>query len=123
LAERDRALDALQRSTVESQNEIDDSTRDTGDLASTSHDREVLYRLVELERQHLREIDAVLSRIERDEYGFCLECGDEIGSVRLEAMPAARLCLKCQEQVDSRRPPLHSTIVAHQEDEESNNAA
>ena len=47
-------------------------------------------RLVEMAR-----INAALKRIELDEYGYCLKCGDEIAPKRLEFDPAAPLCIKC----------------------------
>lgn len=44
---------------------------------------------------HLRQIEAALARIEEDEYGWCLECGNEIDVRRLEFDPAAPLCIGC----------------------------
>ena len=45
----------------------------------------------------LRRIDAALARIRACAYGDCLECGAPIASGRLEAQPAATLCLSCAE--------------------------
>lgn len=46
----------------------------------------------------LRRIKAALERIDRDpeDYGLCLECEEPIRRRRLELMPAAELCVKCQ---------------------------
>lgn len=46
-------------------------------------------------RQHIVKIDAALERLDRDEYGACLECGDAINPKRLEANPTATLCITC----------------------------
>jgi RNA polymerase-binding protein DksA len=48
--------------------------------------------------QELRDIDAALRRIRDDEYGVCIECGNDIGFSRLQAYPTAKRCIVCQEQ-------------------------
>ena len=52
------------------------------------------------EQQRRRQLDLVrietaFRRIEDDEYGDCLECGDEIADKRLEIDPMATLCINC----------------------------
>lgn len=50
------------------------------------------------ERQRMAElakINAALKRLDGDEYGECLECGEEIPEKRLDIDPAAALCVKC----------------------------
>lgn len=48
------------------------------------------HRLAELAR-----IDAAVHRIDAGTYGDCLSCGEEIAQGRLEADPAASLCIAC----------------------------
>ncbi len=43
----------------------------------------------------IQKIDAALKRIEDDEYGFCIDCGEEIADKRLSVDPAASHCIKC----------------------------
>lgn len=43
----------------------------------------------------IRKIDAALSRIEEGEYGYCLDCGEEIAEKRLTVDPAASHCINC----------------------------
>ncbi len=43
----------------------------------------------------LRRIDAALERLEEGDYGFCVECGEEIEAKRLEVDPAAPRCAGC----------------------------
>ena len=43
----------------------------------------------------LGDIDEALSRFDQGTYGRCEGCGGEITDARLEAMPAARLCITC----------------------------
>jgi DnaK suppressor protein len=40
-------------------------------------------------------ITAALRRIEGGDYGYCLNCDEEIAPRRLEIDPAAPLCLDC----------------------------
>jgi DnaK suppressor protein len=109
LAERERVEASLRRNTRYALSEVDDSTQDTGDLASTSHDRGVLYRLQESDSKRLKLINEVLSRIDDDGYGICEQCGQEIGNARLEAIPWATTCLACQEQADLAEDSPHDS--------------
>ncbi len=43
----------------------------------------------------LQRIDAALKRIEDDEYGDCVQCGEPIEPKRLELDPAAPTCVSC----------------------------
>ena len=43
----------------------------------------------------IRQIDAALARIKDKEYGYCVECGEEIKLERLELYPTASRCLEC----------------------------
>ena len=50
------------------------------------------------ERQRAAElarIKSALLRMEEDEYGYCIVCGEEIAAKRLEIDPAASHCVKC----------------------------
>jgi DnaK suppressor protein len=46
-------------------------------------------------RQLIIEIDAAIERVKSGGYGDCLECGEIINPKRLEADPAATLCINC----------------------------
>jgi RNA polymerase-binding protein DksA len=43
----------------------------------------------------LRVVDAALTRMHDGTYGICVRCGNPIGAARLEARPAAELCIDC----------------------------
>jgi DnaK suppressor protein len=101
LTEREFVKESLRRNMQHTTSEADDTTtRDSGDLASASHDKGVLYQLQESDSRRLKLINEVLIRIDRDDYGTCEECGEEIGKVRLAAIPWATHCLTCQERID-----------------------
>jgi len=48
------------------------------------------------ERKLLRKIEETLSRINDQDYGYCDDCGAEIGVRRLEARPTANQCIECK---------------------------
>ncbi|WP_375499969.1 TraR/DksA family transcriptional regulator [uncultured Jatrophihabitans sp.] len=43
----------------------------------------------------LTEVDAALGRVTEGTYGKCVRCGRPISDARLEARPAAALCIAC----------------------------
>lgn len=46
-------------------------------------------------KSDIARIDAALKRIEEDEFGWCLTCGEEIVVKRLEIDPMATQCISC----------------------------
>ena len=48
------------------------------------------------------QVRRALTRIEEGTYGKCIRCGEQIVIARLEAMPAAELCITCKEWEESR---------------------
>ena len=47
-------------------------------------------------------IKRALAKFEDGNYGFCEECGNDIGFSRLQARPEARLCISCQTRAEKR---------------------
>ena len=74
--------------------------RDTYDIASDERDREISLLLSDRERRKLQQIDDALHRLESEDFGMCEECGGEIATGRLEAMPFTRLCVTCQSEFE-----------------------
>ena len=46
-------------------------------------------------QETLDEVEAALAKLAGGTYGTCEQCGQEIAPARLEAKPAARLCMNC----------------------------
>ena len=55
----------------------------------------VLQGLLEDARSGIKEVKLALERLEAGTYGECFKCGEDIHSARLEALPAATLCINC----------------------------
>ena len=46
-------------------------------------------------RQKLKAIEAALDRLQEEEFGYCVKCGDEIALKRLELDPTVATCSGC----------------------------
>ncbi|MEO5367007.1 MAG: RNA polymerase-binding protein DksA [Magnetococcus sp. WYHC-3] len=82
---------------------------DPADRATLETDRNFELRTRDRERKLIGKIDKVIEIIERDEYGYCEECGVEIGLKRLEARPVTDLCIDCKtksERLEKQRRPV-----------------
>lgn len=64
--------------------------------------------LLRHELDHLAEIDGALARIRDGSYGTCRECGEPIAAARIEAQPAARCCLACQQESEARASAMRA---------------
>ena len=69
---------------------------DPSDRATQEEEFSLELRTRDRERKLIRKIDKTLVRIEDDDYGFCDQCGIDIGIRRLEARPTAELCVDCK---------------------------
>ena len=69
---------------------------DPNDRASQESDIALELRNRDRERKLIKKIDETIARIDADSYGFCDNCGVEIGLKRLEARPTATLCIDCK---------------------------
>src|SRR5438093_8316197 len=78
-----------------------ENTEDEGDLATISHDRDLLYNLHEGSFTRLRFIQEAQKALDRGQYGECVSCGNDINEKRLEAVPWATLCILCQEAAEA----------------------
>jgi len=73
-----------------------DDFPDEMDTASSEVNLQFTGRLREREQGLLSKIDAALEKIDRGEYGKCMNCGEDIGIARLRARPVAELCIECK---------------------------
>ena len=73
---------------------------DALDEVQLAGERELAIRNLDRDSNMLRQIRRALARIEDGSYGVCLHCDEEISPKRINAVPWAAYCIKCQEQVD-----------------------
>jgi DnaK suppressor protein len=69
---------------------------DPNDRATQESEFSLELRTRDRERKLIKKIDSTLERIKADDYGWCDQCGVEIGVRRLEARPTATLCIDCK---------------------------
>lgn len=65
--------------------------------ASDAFDQDFALMSMESEEELLRKVDRALVRVREKTYGECEECQQLINPDRLEALPWATMCIKCQE--------------------------
>ncbi|MBF0188180.1 MAG: RNA polymerase-binding protein DksA [Magnetococcales bacterium] len=73
---------------------------DPTDRASLETDRNFELRTRDRGRKLVRKIEKTIQKIEDDDYGFCDDCGVEIGLRRLEARPVTNLCIDCKTKAE-----------------------
>ena len=73
-----------------------------GDAGSEAEVRDLTIRLLDKDREQLREIDDALERIRRGVYGICEISLDLIPKKRLQVRPFCRLTVKCQEEYEKK---------------------
>ncbi|HEV2882395.1 MAG TPA: TraR/DksA family transcriptional regulator [Pyrinomonadaceae bacterium] len=74
-----------------------EATQDPADMAANAYTKELLISMSANDRRLLALIDEALQRIETGGFGECVNCGEPVQEKRLEAVPWARFCLKCQD--------------------------
>ena len=83
--------------------EISSYSTHMADQGTDSFEREKTFQLASKSGRFLHHIDEALLRIKDNTYGKCQECGKEISSARLEAVPHARLCIACKEKEEIKK--------------------
>ena len=71
---------------------------DFGDWCQKSHEEWLFVNRNRLELELLRELEAALRRAAGGDFGICGECHEPISAKRLEAVPWAKFCVRCQER-------------------------
>lgn len=79
-----------------------DATGDSADLAFEAGSEEMASRLAEMDARELMQIEQVLGRLKRGNYGICeggsLQCQHKIPLARLKAIPHTLLCINCERE-------------------------
>ncbi len=95
--ERDRVRDQLARlrNSDATDLDFDENFADSGQVTAERGEVEALSGQL---RETLQDIEDALAKFDAGTYGACESCGQPIPEARLEAMPAARLCITCASQ-------------------------
>jgi len=89
---------------------IGDSEHDVVDHVQSMGSRDRAVTIVDAMTRAISDIDAALRAIADGSYGICIECDEPIALKRLETIPWASHCIRCQEALEnqSRRHEVHS---------------
>jgi DnaK suppressor protein len=101
LIKRRDALRRVLAGDLSSLNELkDQSTGDVVDAALDSVHDEISSQLAEVESQELARVENALESMREGSYGVCENCGTNIPMARLNALPYATYCIKCQREAE-----------------------
>jgi DnaK suppressor protein len=108
--ELDADAERLRRELTETEHEIADLLRDSGegagddqaDAGTKTFEREHELSLANNSRDMLEQTERALSRIDAGTYGLCESCGLPIGKARLQAFPRATLDVACKQREERR---------------------
>ena len=82
---------------------------DALDEVQHAAERELAIRNLDRESNLLRSVRAALRRIEDESFGVCMHCEEDISPKRLNAVPWAAYCIRCQEIADRHRERMDDT--------------
>lgn len=94
---RESLVGQVEEAEMSSRERDTEATQDPADMAANAYNKELMVSMSENDRKLLLLIGEALERIEDGEYGECVRCSEPILERRLEAIPWARYCLRCQD--------------------------
>ena len=77
-----------------------EKSADALDEVQHATERELAIRNLHRESDLLRLVKLALRRIEDGSYGICMHCEEDINPKRVQAVPWAPYCIRCQEAAD-----------------------
>src|SRR5262249_12478741 len=77
---------------------------DVNDLAAFNHTRYISDVKEEIHLSICEAARRALARLEDGEFGYCMDCGEEISPKRLAAVPWAECCVECQSEREMGSP-------------------
>ncbi|PJA28125.1 MAG: transcriptional regulator [candidate division Zixibacteria bacterium CG_4_9_14_3_um_filter_46_8] len=86
-----------------SSGDLSSHTYHMADLGTDAQEREKSFLFASKSGRLLYHIDEALRRIKDNTFGKCITCGEEISNERLEAVPHARMCIKCKEKEEQNK--------------------
>ena len=70
--------------------------RDDAETSEADIQDDIEFALLQMKAETLNKITEALSRLDEGTFGYCYECGKEISSRRLRALPFAVRCTDCE---------------------------
>jgi DnaK suppressor protein len=76
--------------------------RSADETDSDAYEREKTLALAQSLERKLESIERAIQLAQKGAYGICENCGNRIDPARLEILPQATLCLRCQRELERR---------------------
>lgn len=95
--------DTLGKSQKDFSGDLSGYSLHMADVGTDTFDREFALGLASNQQQFIYEIDEALKRIDEGAYGDCENCKKSIPLKRLTALPFARCCIKCQQEIEKKK--------------------
>ena len=94
--------DAIATLDVQHANALDNAGDDTADTGNKTFEREQALSIAQNRMDIITQLERAQSRIKAGTYGHCESCGKAIPKGRLQAYPAATLCVDCKAKEERR---------------------
>lgn len=78
-----------------------DDTQDVADQAVASYQKEFLFSQGTNGHAQMQLVRQAMERLDDGTFGECQQCGQTIGTKRLEALPWTPYCISCQEKIEN----------------------
>lgn len=90
-------LEALSEDARESRSAVELDQQGVGRLSRMDAMQQQAMAVASERRRRMRitQIEAALKRLETDDFGYCIRCGEPIPEERLTIDPASTLCVDC----------------------------
>jgi DnaK suppressor protein len=101
LLERQRELRSEIRIRVRDVREVGSNNHhhatDLRETVEVEPEDDLMFALIQLKGEMLESVTQAIRHCDEGTYGYCLDCGEVIPSIRLRAMPFAVRCRECEE--------------------------
>ncbi len=103
IAKRDSLQSRSEKIQVHLRQKDGPLSADWQEQATELENYEVMEALDDLGRNELQQIKEALIRMDNDTFGVCTACESEISEGRLKAIPFARICIECAEELEKQQ--------------------
>ena len=80
-----------------------DNFAEAADRAGKEISVQTYYSLLDRKFRELERLEKLVAQFqENEDFGFCEDCGEEIGYKRLVAMPGVTRCIDCQQEIENK---------------------
>lgn len=77
--------------------------RDIWEIAEETERAVIIDNTLQQSQNNIKHIENALVKIDKNKYGFCERCGDDITPNRLSIAPEVAFCQSCQEIIDGEK--------------------